>query len=244
MTDTDTRLKPPDLVSISIEQDDYTDSPRSWDNLGTIAFVHRNSRMSDFADCMIEATWLDIFLEDGWGAMVDRIQQDVGATVVMPVEYGYYGVAEAMVPASENEFHGIIYDTHEGQTLTGLPNLGYAEKILESELEVLSNWISGDVYQYTISDSTGVIDGCGGYFDYPACMEAAQDEAKFYNSKRFKAWKANLDSWDAAPDTKTIPAEELVGNVKIEVDGIIYELASVYQSPTGHPVARLTKVKE
>lgn len=244
MTDTNTRLKPPDLVSISIEQDGYSDSPRAWDNLGTIATVHHNSRVSDYADCMIREAWLNVFLEGGWYVMVDRIKQDVGATVIMPVEYGHYGIAEALIPASEQDFHGIIYDTDEGRALTGVPNLDFIETILEGELEMLSKWINGDVHQYTISDSTGVIDGCGGYFDYADCVEQAESEAKYHNSKRFKAWKDALDSWDAAPETKEIPANELVGNVKIEVDGIVYELTRVYQSRIGPPVAELKKVKQ
>lgn len=244
MTDTNARPEPPQLVDYKIEPDHYSESPRSWDNLGTLLSWDRSP--GPHWDGQMDVEWIDTFREYGWGHTVDQIREDTGAIVVVPVASNHDGIEAFPYAESPTHIDGVIFDTPNDRAMFGVPDDELRiRKMLTDEVDVLNIWMRGEVYQYVIvNEDLAHVGGCGGFYDPDYCEQEAIEEAMSINRERIREWKRQLDSWDNAPDGRTMKGKELVGLVTIEFDGIPYELTDIRLSPVGDPIAELRKVKQ
>lgn len=148
-----------------IEQDTFGDSPREWDNLGTLAAFHRQYDLGDK-------------LEDRFKEMppaeIPALLEKEGA-IVLPV----YLLDHSGLRISTSDFHdswdsgqvGFIYATKEkilaefGEKELTDELKEKAAQILKNEIKTLDQYLSGDVYSVQIVDEGGnVLDAVSGFY--------------------------------------------------------------------------------
>ena len=162
-----------------IEQDEDADSPRNWDNLGTMVCWHRNYDLGDK-----EATGILTPRE-----FVEWADGNADIAVILPLFlYDHSGLRmkvgsfAGLLPQGHAEWDtmqvGWIYVTKEAlrkeyscKRVTAKV-LAQARKVLEGEVETYDQYLSGDVWGYVID---GVADGsCWGFYGYDECLSEAK----------------------------------------------------------------------
>ena len=150
--------------TIEIENDECSESPRDWDNLGTMVCFHGRYRLGDKHDfrgpedfleylktekCLVLPLYLydhsDISISTG--SFVGRAQHaewDSGQVGWIYVTYGKI-----------REECGRKYITRR--------LLGYVTKYLVQEIGTYDQYLRGDVYGYSIKD---IGDSCWGFYGY------------------------------------------------------------------------------
>lgn len=158
----------------TIENDTMTDSPRNWDNIGTIATWHRRYSMGDVQPSTEPLEWARELL---------KLET---ALVIMPV----YMYEHGDITVSHTPFNcrwdsgqlGYMYTTLArynqvmGTDWRRLSNKrrDTMREALISELKIYDQYLRGDVYVASIYDDNGeYIDGCGGYYDRDECEAVA-----------------------------------------------------------------------
>jgi hypothetical protein len=147
---------------IIIQYDDDAESPRCWDNLGTIV----TTRLRDYS---IGDEEIDEYLED-----IEKIIIDRGAAVTLPLYmYAHSGVAISTSPFGcrwDSGQIGFIYmDRNKILSEFNWKRLSKKRvkriiEILDSEVDIYNTYISGEVYGYTIESEDGsILDSCCGF---------------------------------------------------------------------------------
>jgi len=156
-------------MTIEVYYDECADSPREWDNLGTIYSRHRdydpdNHRMTELAGSF-----------DYWNANDDKTFTDYLNEFYywLPISYyehggitvwageptgdwdsGIFGVIAVRKDKAREEFPGTEEEIRE-----------LAINNLKAEIKTLDQWYTGEVYGFMTTDEDGIfIDQCGGYF--------------------------------------------------------------------------------
>lgn len=157
---------------LEISHDDYAESPRHDDNLGTFWTWHRRYSSPDKHS-----------IPD---PMYKLPADTIGIKVWM---YDHSGCSYAAADA--NPFHcpwdsgqvGWIFATREdirkwfGVKRITKTIIQMTLDLLEHEVEIYSQWVNGEVYRWTVLDAEGEeIDSCGGY--YGSTREEIIEEAK------------------------------------------------------------------
>lgn len=161
-------------LEIMLDQD--TDSPREWDNLAKMIFVGKHAHLGDNHDFRITNNYNNRqdFMERG----AEDVKKHFDAAIVKPVHlYSHSGTSistsfgypfncqwdsgtcgfAVVTKADIRKEYGVKRITKA--------LLEKADKILECEVKLLDQWISGDVYRFSLDDKEGNnIDGCGGFF--------------------------------------------------------------------------------
>ncbi len=168
--------------TINIEYDEYSESPREWDDLSTIYSNHRNYNPDNHK---IE----EILDEDGYLNMDGKI----GLMVWMyehsgqsfrtseldapnPFGTGMYGYFDS------GQFGVIAMPIEKAKHEWGEDWEKMAKQYMKGCIEDLSQWCSGEVYLYDIIRKNGErIGSCGGYYDKDECMAEAMEIAEEYN---------------------------------------------------------------
>lgn len=170
--------------TIEIEQDDIDESPREWDNLGTMVCFHGRYELGDKTEYREED-------QNSWEELAMRLKKD-GAIIVMPLYlYDHSGLRikvgsfAGLLPQGHAEFDsgcvGFIYVTAE--KLRKEYNVkritksifNKAKKVLEGEVSTYDQYLSGDVYRFDITDADGEnVDSLGGIYGYDEALEEAK----------------------------------------------------------------------
>lgn len=181
-------------LKVTIHYDENPESPREWDNLGTMICSHRNYNLGD------EQFDSDDF--EGWEDLEKHLREDRDACLVLPLYlYDHSGIKMYTKGETTIMHHqawdsgqvGFIFMTRE----TYDENYGdeamadqeeaniKAIKALESEVKTYSQYIEGNVYGFTVEHpEEGEVDGCWGYFDLGQVREDANDGADNYVAPR------------------------------------------------------------
>jgi hypothetical protein len=157
--------------SYTIEQDECYDSPRSWDNLGTCIFRGTHSALGDdhtldFSSCR------------GWKDEEAVIRREYGKDCVIIPVYAYIHSGMTIKTTPFNDFwdsgrlgsivvsrEKIRKDYNVSRVTENVLNTAIA--CLEGEIKTLDQFITGDIWSYTITDPDGQeVDSCGGYYGY------------------------------------------------------------------------------
>jgi hypothetical protein len=157
---------------LEIFQDSYPESPREWDNLGVVIIFHKRY---DFGD-----TDTPISADDysNWDEMEEGIKEQLKPLVLLPVYmYEHSGITintTGFTCRWDSGQVGFIYTTNEKIDEAGCYIKesetwdDYIERIrsyLQGEIKTLDNYITGNVYGFTIKDSDGdTMDSCGGFY--------------------------------------------------------------------------------
>ncbi len=162
------------MITAQIEQDTDAESPREWSNVGTIVTWHRRYNLGDeqpnldpqdwrrdLAATHVNADYPDDITEEH----VDRILEK--HFIILPVYmHDHSGIALSTTGFScpwDSGQLGWIYCTKE-HGIKECDTVEAATKCLIGEIETYSQFVSGDVWGFTIEEDGDIIDSCWGFY--------------------------------------------------------------------------------
>ena len=150
---------------LSIEQDENPESPRTWDNLGTMMCFHRQYSLGD----KHELKSSDF---NGWDEIEEYLIQEEKAVVILPLYlYDHSGLRmkvgsfAGMLPQGHARFDtmrvGFIYatkdalkdwtDEQKNMYYKGATDKQILERLLQGEVIIYDQYLMGDIYGFTLS---------------------------------------------------------------------------------------------
>ena len=166
-----------DNKKLMIIQDENPESPREWDNLGTMACFHRRYSLGDRNIPFSSGEF------SSWSEMESHIWNQLDAAIVIPIYmYDHSGITISTSPFScpwDSGQIGFMYVTRDKlrkeYNVKRLSEkiIQKAEKVLYSEVETYDQYLTGDVYgfkvmEYSTCDKNhthgDVIDSCWGFY--------------------------------------------------------------------------------
>jgi hypothetical protein len=173
-------------LTIKLYQDEQPESPREWDNLGTMVCFHRRYELGDKHGLSIEEAML-----------VEVADNNISLPLYLYDHSGLrmkVGSFQGLLSQGHAEFDsgkvGFIYVTAEdalkeykAKRMTKALR-AKVERVLEQEVDTYDQYLSGDVYGYVIEDTGGDhIDSCWGFYGGKYALEEARNAAKHYAEK-------------------------------------------------------------
>lgn len=184
--------------TIKIVPDEINESPRVWDNLGTMVCFHKRYDLGD-------KTSYDESDFNSWDELKDHLN-DHGARIILPLGlYDHSGIT-MYIGNSHDRWDGgqvgFIYVTAEKirewyqvKKITKAV-LAKAEAGLRSEVETYDKYLTGDVVGYEVEDADGEqIDSCYGYYSQDDAIAEAKGIIDYEVEKRQKAREAKLKTY-------------------------------------------------
>jgi len=165
---------------LKIEQDNNPMNPRTdWDNITTMICFHKRYDLGDKTDYKSSNF-------DSWVELKEQIESDYKVLMIKPLYmYDHSGITISTSPFGCNWDSGqigwIFIDEKQLQYITGDSsghNETNLEEIIDSDVKTYDNYITGEVYQYTIYEietcnlghtHKNVVESCGGYFGEEEC---------------------------------------------------------------------------
>lgn len=177
------------MLNLRIEQDtDLAESPRDWDNLGTMVCFYKQYKLGDHHDFRHEDY-------KGWAQLEGSLYRHHDAAVVLPLYlYDHSGITMRTYPFEcrwDSGQIGFIYVTKA--KLRQEFNRKYVTArledkvtgILKSEVETYDQYLTGDVYGFVIEDEKGDVKySCGGFYGADHCREEGEAMLKFLNEEK------------------------------------------------------------
>ena len=157
------------MNKLKVVQDSNGDSPREWDNLGTMVCFHNRYDLGDKHS-------YDADDYSGWAEMKKAILEEEGrGTVILPLYlYDHSGISMSTGAFScrwDSGQVGFILTNKKtilgefGGKIVTKKLRERVEGILEGEVETYSQYLEGDVYGFVIEDEEGEhIDSCYGFY--------------------------------------------------------------------------------
>lgn len=150
-------------AEISVDEDPM--SPREWDNVGTLWVTSRCPY--DLAD-----------VKAGDAEEVDEIIESDDYLSLPVYIYDHSGIRLSTSPFGCQWDSGQIGWIYAQKGAEGMSDVKILE-CLESEIKLMDQYVSGDVYGYSISDPDGnFVDSCYGFFGIDSVKAEAQDALK------------------------------------------------------------------
>lgn len=169
-------IKLKDNKELRIFHDDDAESPRSWDNLGTIACFHKRYRLGDQVPFSSSEF-------NSWSKMESYIINSLDAAVIYPIYmYDHSGITISTSPFScpwDSGQIGFIYVTKDklrkeyNVKRLSKKIIDKAERILLNEIKTYDQYLVGDIYGFQIVEldkcdqghtHENVIDSCWGFY--------------------------------------------------------------------------------
>ena len=157
------------MNKLRVVQDSNGDSPREWDNLGTMVCFHNRYDLGDKHS-------YDADDYSGWAEMKKAILEEEGrGTVILPLYlYDHSGISMSTGAFScrwDSGQVGFILANKKsilaefGGKIVTKKLRERVEGILEGEVQTYTNYLEGDVYGFIIEDEEGEnIDSCYGFY--------------------------------------------------------------------------------
>lgn len=178
------------VMLIYTEED--AESPREWDNLGIMACQHTRYNLGDFQLNTITNVWTS-------GKNIKTaLKNEHGALHIKPlylydhsglrIKIGSFVGTGAQHANWDSGMVGYIYTTKEKIKMMGVKEKDI-DKILEGEVEIYDQYLSGDVYRYTVFEWNGNdwenVDSVGGYYGYDVRKSGILDEHPEFKDKEY-----------------------------------------------------------
>jgi hypothetical protein len=178
--------------TIKIEQEDQPLNPRGDDYdtpLGTMVAFHNRYDLGDDKH-LSDGTKLKSADFNGWDAMIAHVDKVEGGIIWLPVYmYDHSGYTIRTTPFScpwDSGQLGFIYISKKkaretyGWKVLNKQRIAKIEEYLRSDIETYDDYLTGNVYRYTIELPDGTEDdSCGGYYgsdhEKSGLMEAAKN---------------------------------------------------------------------
>jgi hypothetical protein len=161
--------------TVKTEKDLSPESPRKWDNLGTMVCFSRNYNLGDKHD-------YNFHDYDSWNEMEKDIIKREKPCVILPLYlYDHSGITMNTTGFScpwDSGQVGFIYMTKEvyienfGGKIMTPKRKEHAKGLLIGEVETYDQYLTGDVYGFIIFDENdNEIDSCWGFYSENECLE-------------------------------------------------------------------------
>jgi hypothetical protein len=179
-------------------QDENAESPRDWDNLGTMACFHRSYDLGDKTDLSTENF-------SGWSELEDYLRKELDAKIVLPLRlYDHSGITmyvgdtrdrienprymqhEAWDSGQVGFIYATAKDIRESLLVKNITTkiLEKAEETLRSEVQTYDLYLRGEVYYFAVEDSDGDdLDSCGGIYGYDETVDMAKESIDYEVNK-------------------------------------------------------------
>lgn len=184
--------------TIEIRQDDNSNSPREWDNLGTMVCFHNRYRLGDkdhgynFKDY------------NSWEELRKDIIKNEDALIVLPLRlYDHSGISistSTSYPFNDqwdSMMVGFIFiskDKVRKEYNKKLISKQLKERVIQyliGEVKVYDQFLTGDIYGFMITDNETEEekDSCWGFYGYDECLEEAKSITHYLQSEKDKEKK-------------------------------------------------------
>jgi hypothetical protein len=171
-------------LTIKVYQDEIGDSPRDWDNLGTVVCWHSRYNLGDKHSFDTPQDFLDyakankplripIFMYDhsGIGLSTSNLQYPFNC----PWDAGQVGWIYVEVAKVKDEWKWKQLTASRRTKILSL---------LEGEVETYDKFLRGEVYGYVVEDEEGNhLDSCGGHYELDYLWEEATSAADYILEK-------------------------------------------------------------
>lgn len=170
---------------IEIYQDESPESPREWDNLGTMVCFHRRYDLGDKHD-YCSGNY------DGWEEMKEDIIKQENVHTILPLYlYDHSGITISTSSFScrwDSGQVGWIFVSKDKVKKEGIDETK-VEEYLKGEVETYDQYIRGDVYGYKVFEVTECdhghehkkeLDSCWGFYGDEDCMDEAKSIVEYY----------------------------------------------------------------
>jgi hypothetical protein len=166
--------------TIKIEHDELCESPREWDNLGTMIC---NNRRYDLGDRKPSKNFpWDEF--SSWHKACNYLLKNMDAAVILPLYlYDHSGITMNTTGFDcrwDSGQVGFIYVTKEkikaeyGWKRLTKKRLKQIQDVLDDEVKTYNQFLTGEVYYYAIEKDGEDLESCGGYCDQEDCLNDAK----------------------------------------------------------------------
>lgn len=156
-----------DKWELKITRDDFSDSPREWDNLGTICvpkncrYVEDEAKLNDSLNWSNREEDLATLESKGYVALPLSVYDHSGVTIYIGEkcdkwdsgQVGWYIVSKERI---KKEY---------GVERLRKKILEKTKRVLIREIKTLNAYVNGEVYGYALYQNDEEIDSCGGFFD-------------------------------------------------------------------------------
>lgn len=171
-----------DTVVIKVVQDSDVESPRSWDNLGVMACWHRRYRLGDVQPKEDPDLWLKTNAPKG--------------SIVLPLYlYDHSGLCMRVSRFADlwdsGQVGWIVATPKAIRKIYGVKRISkatreQAETALRGEVETYDDFLTGNVWGYTL-ESAHSEDSCGGFFGDALEAMKSHVDAKYHDALT-EAW--------------------------------------------------------
>jgi hypothetical protein len=155
-------------MKVTIFQDSDSESPRNWDNMGTMIAFHGRYCLGD------EGHGFDHRDFNGWDELEAAIVKEHPGGVILPL----YLFDHSGITMNTTGFHCTWDSGRVGFIVASAKAIREAFMVkritksvreratasLVSEVKTYSQYIEGDVYGYTVEDDGDVVDSCSGFY--------------------------------------------------------------------------------
>ena len=172
---------------IRIFPDDCGDSPRNWDNLGTMVCFHKRYDLGDDNDYCSSNY-------DGWEEMKEDIIEKENVHTILPLYlYDHSGITMSTSPFScrwDSGQVGWIFVSKDKVQKESLDETKI-EEYFKGEVEIYDQYIRGDVYGYKVykvetcdkdCEHEEELDSCWGFYGEEECINEAKGIVEYYTN--------------------------------------------------------------
>ena len=179
---------------LEIEQDNDTMNPRTeWDNITTMICFHKRYNLGDKTDYKSSNF-------DSWGELKEQIESDNKVLMIKPLYlYDHSGITISTSPFGCNFDSGqvgwVFITEKQFKLMCG--DMDYdndrLENIIDSDVKTYDQYLTGEVYQYTIyeietcdkgHEHKSIVESCGGYYDEKDCREEGMNLLSIYEKEK------------------------------------------------------------
>ena len=166
--------------TLQVIQDNNPDSPREWDNIGTMICFHGRYNLGDKHNYKHQDY-------SGWAEMEKAITKNESPAIILPLYlYDHGGITISTSPFGcqwDSGQIGFIFVSKEklrkeyGVKRVTKKEIEKAEKCLIGEVKTYDDYLTGNVYGYKVIDSEGnEEDSCWGYYGEDSIKEEFKNE--------------------------------------------------------------------
>lgn len=175
--------------TVKIYPDFNPESPREWDNLGTMICFHSRYRLGDRHDYRPEDY-------QSWDEIADAVRKEHGPCLIYPLYlYDHSGLAISMSSEPFRMIDSAVWDwgivglhyapyarirENWGISRVTKKYLDWAVKLLRAEVETYNQYLQNEVYGYVIEGpGTDGEDSCWGFYGLDECVKEARGVAEY-----------------------------------------------------------------
>jgi hypothetical protein len=184
--------------TINIVPDSDPESPRSWDNLGTMVCFHKNYDLGDKHEFKSNDY-------NNWKEVAKGIEEKEGAVIIFPLYlYDHSGLRmkigsfQGLLPQGHAEFDtmqvGYIYCSHKkackefDKKRVSKSVIAKVAELLKQEVDRYDTYLAGGIVGFTVKDSKDeVIDSCWGYYENNQALQDAKGTVDHLIKKALEA---------------------------------------------------------